>query len=57
MLTVYEDTIAQKNVRNVSPGCHQLAPSSRQKRTPPMGAPKAAATPAAAPQATKSRFS
>ncbi|KNC71286.1 hypothetical protein SARC_16177, partial [Sphaeroforma arctica JP610] len=30
--------------------------SSSANRTPPMGAPKAAATPAAAPQLTKSRF-
>ena len=33
------------------------APSSMAKSRPPMGAPKAADTPAAAPQATKSRFS
>lgn len=32
-------------------------PSSRLNRTPPMGAPKAAATPAAAPAETKSRLS
>ena len=35
----------------------KLAPSSKLKRTPPTGAPKAAATPAAAPPDTKSRFS
>lgn len=32
-------------------------PSSRLNRVPPMGAPKAAATPAAAPADTKSRLS
>ena len=32
-------------------------PSSKLKRTPPMGAPNAAATPAAAPEETKSRLS
>ena len=35
----------------------KLEPSSRAKSTPPIGAPKAAATPAAAPAETKSRFS
>lgn len=32
-------------------------PSSKLKRVPPIGAPKAAATPAAAPADTKSRLS
>ncbi len=32
-------------------------PPSKLKRTPPMGAPNAAATPAAAPEETKSRLS
>ena len=35
----------------------KLAPSSRLNRTPPIGAPNAADTPAAAPPDTKSRFS
>ena len=47
-------TIAQKKHRHVSFVDQKEAPSSREKSTPPMGAPKAAATPAAAPQATKS---
>tara|TARA_B110000305_G_C18894466_1_gene383460 strand:+ start:150 stop:341 length:192 start_codon:yes stop_codon:yes gene_type:complete len=47
--------MAQKNARHVSFVDQKLAPSSREKRTPPMGAPKAEATPAAAPHATKSR--
>ncbi len=33
------------------------APSSSENNTPPMGAPNAAATPAAAPHTMKSRFS
>jgi hypothetical protein len=47
----------QKNVRHVSLVDQNVAVSSSVKSTPAMGAPKAAATPAAAPQATKSRFS
>lgn len=47
-------TMAQKKARQVSLVDQYDAPSSREKRTPPMGAPKADATPAAAPQATKS---
>ena len=46
--------MAQKKARQVSCVDQYEAPSSREKRTPPMGAPKADATPAAAPQATKS---
>jgi hypothetical protein len=47
----------QKKARHVSCVDQKEAPSSRANKTPPMGAPNAAATPAAAPQATKSRFS
>jgi hypothetical protein len=54
---VKEDIIAQKNARQVSLEDQKEAPSSIENSTPPMGAPKAAATPAAAPQAIKSRFS
>ena len=35
----------------------KLAPSSKENSVPPIGAPKAAATPAAAPAETKSRLS
>lgn len=51
------EVMAATNARKVSPGCQKLAPSSNANMTPPMGAPKAAATPAAVPHATKSRFS
>ena len=40
----------------VSAWFQKLQPSSKLKRTPPIGAPKAAATPAAAPPETKSRI-
>ena len=43
-------------IRHVSDWFQKLAPSSKAKRTPPIGAPNAADTPAAAPQAMKSRF-
>ena len=49
--------MAQKKERHVSLVLQKLAPSSSEKSTPPMGAPNAAATPAAAPHATKSRVS
>lgn len=42
---------------HVSPWFQKDEPSSRLNRVPPMGAPKAAATPAAAPADTKSRLS
>lgn len=44
-------------MRHVKLWFQKLAPSSRLNNTPPIGAPKAAATPAAAPALTKSRFS
>ena len=50
-------TIAQKKARQVSFVDQKEDPSSNANSTPPIGAPKAAATPAAAPHATKSRFS
>lgn len=50
-------TMQQKKVRHVSFVDQKVAVSSRVKSTPAIGAPNAAATPAAAPQATKSRFS
>lgn len=42
---------------HVSPWFQKDEPSSRLNKVPPMGAPKAAATPAAAPADTKSRLS
>lgn len=45
------------SVRKIRFGFQKLAASSRAKRTPPIGAPNAAATPADAPPTTKSRFS
>lgn len=56
-LSVNDETIEQKKERHVSCWFQKLAPSSRENSTPPIGAPKAAATPAAAPEETKSRFS
>ena len=44
-------------IRQVKPWFQKEAPSSKLNKTPPTGAPKAAATPAAAPPDTKSRFS
>ncbi len=44
-------------VLHVSDWFQKEEPSSKLKRTPPMGAPNAAATPAAAPEETKSRLS
>ena len=44
-------------VLHVRPWFQNDDPSSKLKSTPPMGAPKAAATPAAAPLDTKSRLS
>ena len=56
-LSISVEQSAQKKVRHVS-GCDQyVAASSSAKSTPPIGAPKAAATPAAAPAETKSRLS
>jgi hypothetical protein len=49
--------MAQNSVRHVSVWFQKDAPSSKTNKTPPIGAPNAEATPAAAPQATKSRFS
>jgi hypothetical protein len=46
--------IAQKKQRHVSFVDQKLAPSSRENSTPPIGAPKAAAMPAAVPHAAKS---
>ena len=46
-----------KNILQVSAWFQKEAPSSKLKSTPPTGAPNAAATPAAAPPDTKSRFS
>lgn len=54
---VNDETIEQKNERQVNCWFQKLAPSSSENNTPPIGAPKAAATPAAAPEDTKSRFS
>lgn len=51
------DIMAQKKDRQVRATLRKEDPSSREKSTPPTGAPKAAATPAAAPADTKSRFS
>ena len=48
--------IAQKKERNVTVLDQKEAPSSNVNRTPPTGALNAAATPAAAPNVTKSRF-
>mmetsp|Transcript_3433 Transcript_3433/g.11255 ORF Transcript_3433/g.11255 Transcript_3433/m.11255 type:complete len:250 (+) Transcript_3433:1251-2000(+) len=56
-LSVNEQVIEAANVRHVNAWFQKDDPSSREKRTPPTGAPKAAATPAAAPPDTKSRFS
>jgi len=42
---------------HVSPWFQKEEPSSKLKRVPPIGAPKAAATPAAAPADTKSLLS
>lgn len=42
---------------HVSPWFQKDEPSSRLNKVPPIGAPKAAATPAAAPADTKSRLS
>mmetsp|Transcript_46660 Transcript_46660/g.146663 ORF Transcript_46660/g.146663 Transcript_46660/m.146663 type:complete len:423 (-) Transcript_46660:51-1319(-) len=57
MLSVKVEQSAQKKVRQVS-GCDQyVAASSIAKSVPPIGAPNAAATPAAAPAETKSRLS
>ena len=50
-------TIAQKKDLQIKCGDIKDAPSSNENKTPPIGAPNAAATPAAAPQATKSRTS
>ena len=47
----------QKKVRKVSSKAQKDAPSSSANKTPPIGAPKALATPAAAPHEMKSRFS
>jgi len=47
----------QKKHLQVNLVVQKEAPSSKENSTPPIGAPKAAATPAAAPQDTKSRFS
>mmetsp|Transcript_19878 Transcript_19878/g.30501 ORF Transcript_19878/g.30501 Transcript_19878/m.30501 type:complete len:221 (-) Transcript_19878:705-1367(-) len=49
--------MAQKKARQVNFVDQYDAPSSSENSTPPMGALKAEQTPAAAPQATKSRFS
>ena len=56
-MSVKVEHSAQKKVRHVSCCDQKEAASSIAKRTPPMGAPKAAATPAAAPAETKSRLS
>ena len=50
------ELMAQKNVLQVKCWCQKETPSSRTNMTPPKGAPNAAETPAAAPQATKSRL-
>lgn len=47
----------QKSTFHVSPWFQKDEPSSRLNKVPPIGAPKAAATPAAAPADTKSRLS
>mmetsp|Transcript_19543 Transcript_19543/g.36800 ORF Transcript_19543/g.36800 Transcript_19543/m.36800 type:complete len:93 (-) Transcript_19543:177-455(-) len=52
-----DEVIAANIVLHVSCGLQYEAPSSKQNSTPPSGDPKAAAIPAAAPQAMKSRFS
>ena len=57
MFKVNEEIIEPKNMRHVRPWFQKLAPSSKLNKTPPTGAPNAAATPAAAPPDTKSLFS
>ena len=49
--------ITRHTILQVKAWFQKLAPSSKLKRTPPTGAPKAADTPAAAPPDTKSLFS
>mmetsp|Transcript_6786 Transcript_6786/g.16927 ORF Transcript_6786/g.16927 Transcript_6786/m.16927 type:complete len:236 (-) Transcript_6786:501-1208(-) len=56
-LSVNVEQSAQKKVRHVSCCDQKEAASSMAKSTPPIGAPNAAATPAAAPADTKSRLS
>eukprot|EP00963_Diacronema_lutheri_P000457 scaffold25_cov342-Pavlova_lutheri.AAC.33 len=53
-LTVTRTTALVKNVRQVNWALHHEVTSSKAKRTPPTGALKAAATPAAAPVVTRS---
>ena len=57
MFNVNVEIIEPKNIRQVSAWFQKLASSSRLNKTPPTGAPNAAATPAAAPPLTKSLFS
>lgn len=54
---ILENEIQALTILQANAWFQKLAPSSRLKSTPPTGAPKAADTPAAAPPATKSRFS
>ena len=49
--------IEQNNDRQVKAWFQKEDPSSSEKRTPPIGAPNAADTPAAEPAETNSRFS
>ena len=56
MFKVKKEVMEPKKTRQVRLWFQKLAPSSSANRTPPTGDPKAAATPAAAPPDTKSRF-
>ena len=53
-LTEVDPIIAAKNVLQVRCSFQWLTPSSKANKTPPTGAPKAAATPAAVPAAINS---
>ena len=50
--SIKEDDMEQKKIFQVRDWFQNDAPSLRLKRTPPAGTPKAAATPAAAPDGT-----
>ena len=54
-LTTKAERLAQMNEFSVSEGSQKDDASSREKRIPPIGAWKAAATPEAAPMLTKLR--
>ena len=55
-LSINVDIHEHRNTFQVNGEDQKELASSRENKTPPAGAPKAAATPAAAPPLTKSRF-